>query len=261
MSGLFRTAFVIAAAMVAGGLAYAADGAMPYLAKSAEPSVTLVLPDYPAAGSPAKKKDEAVFKRTRALENSPRWKLAIGDASKTPQNVADDFSCALGTKLDASTTPHLIAMIARVEKDASDASGPAKDKYKRARPYIGNDAPICEARDKEKPYQSYPSGHSTMIWTVGLMLAHVAPERAEQILARTRVYAQSRVVCGVHWLSDIQAGRIAGAVTFQALEADPAFRADMETAKAELAAARANPVAPDKARCKVEAAAAKLRLE
>jgi acid phosphatase (class A) len=242
-------------------IAFAADDAKPYLAKSAEPNVTLVLSDYPAAGSPAMAKDEAVFKRTRALKDTPRWQLAITDASKKPEDIAGDFSCAMGAKLDAQTTPHLIAMIARMEKDVGAVSGPAKNKYKRTRPYIGNDAPICEARDKEKPNESYPSGHTTTIWSIGLMLAHAAPERAQQILARTRVYAESRVVCGVHWLSDIEAGRVAGAVTFQALDADAAFRDDMDAVKAELAAARANPVAPDKTRCKVEAAAAKLSME
>jgi acid phosphatase (class A) len=69
------------------------------------------------------------------------------------------------------------------------------------------------------------------------------------------------VVCGVHWLSDIEAGRVAGAVTYQALDADTAFRADMDAVKAELAAARANPVAPDHARCRVEEAAEKRFLE
>jgi acid phosphatase (class A) len=261
MSGLSRTAFIITVAVLAGSLAHAADDAAPYLAKSAEPNVTLVLPDYPAAGSPDLAKDEAVFKRTRALENSPRWKLAISDVSKKPEDVADDFSCALGAKLDASTAPHLIAIIARIEKDVSGVTAPAKDKYKRARPYIGNDAPICEERTAEKPYASYPSGHATTIWAIGLMLAHAAPDRAGQILARTRVYAQSRVVCGVHWLSDIEAGRVAGAVTFQALDADAAFRADTDAVKAELAAARANPATPDMARCKVESATEKLSLE
>ena len=257
MSGLFRTLFAVTAALLTAGLTYAAEDVGPYLAKSAEPNVTLVLPDYPAAGSPELAKDEAVFKRTRALKDTPRWKLAISDVSKKPQDVADDFSCALGAKLDASTAPHTIAMIARLEMDASAASGPAKQKYTRARPYVGDDAPICEARDAEKPNESYPSGHTTMIWTVGLMLAHAAPERAAQILARTRAYAESRVVCGVHWLSDTEAGRIAGATTFQALEVDPGFQSDLEAVKTELAAARANPVAPDKARCEVEEAAEK----
>jgi acid phosphatase (class A) len=261
MSGISKAAAVLAATVLAGGLAYAADDAGAYLAKSAEPNVTMVLSGYPAAGSPEMAKDEAVFKRTRALKDTPRWALAISDASKKPEDVAGDFSCAVGAKLDASTAPHLIAMIARMEKDVAGVSGPAKDKYKRARPYIGNDAPICEERTAEKPNESYPSGHTTTIWSIGLMLAHAVPDRADEILARTRVYAESRVVCGVHWLSDIEAGRVAGAVTYQSLDADPSFRADMDAVKAELAAARANPVAPDKARCEVEAAAARHSVE
>jgi acid phosphatase (class A) len=250
------TAF-LAAALLLGGVAFAADA--PYLAPSAEPDATKYLSAFPTDGTPEMAADQAAFKKTRTLQNSARWSLAIADVSKKPSDVAGDFSCAVGTKLDAATAPHLIALIARMQKDASGVSGPAKGKYKRTRPFVGNDAPICEERTAENPNDSYPSGHTTMIWSVGLMLAHIAPDRAGPILARTRAYGESRVVCGVHWASDVEAGRLAGGITFQALEADSAFQADMEAARKELADARAKPMAPDKGRCIIENAAAAKR--
>lgn len=253
MAYLPKFALALSVALPMSGLAFAAEGG--YLAPSAEPDVYTTIGAYPQDASPELARDKKAYNQTRKLKDTPRWALAISDVSKKPSDIAKDFSCAVGTELNADNAPHLIALIAKMQKDASGVSGPAKDRYKRARPFLDNDAPICEERTAEKPNDSYPSGHTTMIWSVGLMLAHIAPDRADAILARTRAYGESRVVCGVHWLSDVEAGRVAGSVTYQALSLDPAFNADMDAAKTELAAARANPVAPDAKRCKVEAGA------
>ena len=72
-----------------------------------------------------------------------------------------------------------------------------------------------------------------------LILAELAPDRASQVLGRARSIGDSRVVCGVHYLSDIEAGRTTGAALVATLHGDAAFRADMERARAELAALRA----------------------
>jgi acid phosphatase (class A) len=253
MAYLPKFAAVLSVVMLTGGIAFAAESG--YLAPSSEPDVYATIGAYPQDGSPERARDKKTYDHTRRLKDTPRWALASSDVSKKPADIAKDFSCAVGTELNADNAPHLIALIAKMQKDASGVSGPAKDKYKRARPFLDNDAPICEERSAEKPNDSYPSGHTTMIWSVGLMLAHIAPDRAGTILARTRVYGESRVICGVHWLSDVEAGRVAGSVTYQALSLDPSFNADVDAAKTELATARANPVAPDAKRCKVEAAA------
>jgi acid phosphatase (class A) len=48
----------------------------------------------------------------------------------------------------------------------------------------------------------------------------------------------SRVVCGMHWMSDVEAGRIIGASTVSRLHADPVFVAQMDHARREIEAAR-----------------------
>jgi acid phosphatase (class A) len=55
---------------------------------------------------------------------------------------------------------------------------------------------------------------------------------------------QGRVVCGVHWQSDVIEGRFKGAATVARLHADPTFRADLEAAKAELAAVHTKGLKP-----------------
>ncbi|HXE96001.1 MAG TPA: acid phosphatase, partial [Dongiaceae bacterium] len=67
-------------------------------------------------------------------------------------------------------------------------------------------------------------------------------------------YGKSRVVCNVHWESDVAAGRVMGVSTVARLHADPIFRADLEAARMELGAVRARGLKP-KRDCAAEAAA------
>jgi acid phosphatase (class A) len=100
---------------------------------------------------------------------------------------------------------------------------------------------------------SYPSGHSALGWGWALVLAEAAPERADAILQRGRDFGQSRLVCNVHWQSDIDNGRLMAAATVARLHADAAFRADLDAARAEVAAARQSGARP-RGDCAAEAA-------
>ena len=132
----------------------------------------------------------------------------------------------------------------------------AKAHFARGRSHLGNDAALCVERSEALDRSfAYPSGHATEGWTFGLVLAALIPERATAILRRGRIYGESRIVCGVHWASDVEAGRSTGAALFAALVGNPAFRADLERARAELAGPAD---APDAAACAAEEAASPL---
>ena len=214
-----------------------------YLAPGAAPDTLRILPPPPAAGSKREAGDREVFAATRALAGQPRWILATQDANLAPG--PDMFSCAVGARLDAAGAPALNAIFRRVGLDTLAVIDPPKNHYGRARPYTepgATDAPVCVAKSEgltKNP--SYPSGHASISWTWGLILAELAPDRASEILGRARSIGESRVVCGVHYLSDIEGGRITGASLVAALHGDAAFRADMDKARAELAALRGGP--------------------
>ena len=71
------------------------------------------------------------------------------------------------------------------------------------------------------------------------MTNRLTPDRADAILKRGLAYGESRVVCGVHFPSDIDAGRVVGATIVTALKANPQFQADFVVARAEFERARA----------------------
>jgi acid phosphatase (class A) len=234
-----------------------AAGPQGYLDPDSLPDMIKVLPKPPAAGSAEDRQDLEAFKATRALEGSPRWAMAQQDNKGSPDDFFQDLACALGVKLDARSAPTLAALLGRSLTDARSFINPAKDHYARPRPFLRLKGDICIPRtDSLAKSGSYPSGHSTASWAWGLILADLAPDRATEILERARAYSESRVVCGVHYPSDIANGRLDGSALFAMLESSPAFRADMQKARAEVAAARAaGGPRPDAAICKVEAEA------
>jgi acid phosphatase (class A) len=69
---------------------------------------------------------------------------------------------------------------------------------------------------------------------MGIVLADLVPEKRSQIMARASEYGFNRVVGGVHYRSDIEAGRIAGSVIAQALFMSEDFRTQLAAARAEL---------------------------
>ena len=227
-----------------------------YLAREALPNSLALLPPPPAAGSAAQAYDEEVSRKALALRGTPRWGLANEDANIMFPPAAGTFSCALNIPITEQDTPHLYVLLRRALSDAALSTYPAKNHYHRTRPFMMNKEPICPT-DEGKPYiknDSYPSGHSAMGWAWALILSEISPEQTDAILARGRTFGESRMICNVHWQTDVIEGRFMGAATVARLHADPTFRADLEAAKAELAAVRAKGLKPLRD-CAAEAAA------
>ncbi|MEZ5727293.1 MAG: phosphatase PAP2 family protein [Burkholderiaceae bacterium] len=217
-----------------------------YLPRKSLPDSLALLPPPPAPGSPAQAADEAGFDASQALRGSPRWQLAAADADLHFPHAAGTFACALGVTISEGATPHLNMLLRRTLADAGLATYGAKNHYKRVRPFVAHKVGSCAPAGEKRLLKdgSYPSGHAALGWAWALVLAELAPDRADAILKRGHAFGQSRVVCGVHWQSDVDAGRVVGAAAVARLHADRLFRAQMHRARREVAAARASGVLP-----------------
>jgi acid phosphatase (class A) len=247
-------AIAAAAAMIGAAEAPAPAPALPqsYLG-DALPDSYKILPPAPVAGTTRYEADRSIYLGTRSLKDTPRWALAQNDVNQAA--ILKDLSCAVGVELTAKNAPKTTEMIFRVGRDVSKATDRPKDIYKRQRPYLIDEGPTCiEKSEALSRSPDYPSGHNAWGWTVGLILAELAPDRATEILARARAFGEGRLVCGVHSLSAVEAGRLNGSIVVAGLHGSAEFRKDMDAARSEVAAARKAGPAPDPAACATEAA-------
>jgi acid phosphatase (class A) len=170
-----------------------------------------------------------------------RRRAVVGrDADLLFPPATEFLSCTLGMAISVQATPHLNRLLRRVRMDSSRANDKPKDHYQRKRPFVVTGEPSCTPQEevRMKP-DAYPSGHASIGWAWAPTLAEVAPERADGILARGLAFGQSRVVCGVHWASDVVAGRIVGAATVSRLHMNPVYLEQLALARKEVEAARA----------------------
>ena len=225
-----------------------------YLQPEALPNSLELVPPPPAKGFAKLALDEEVSRKALALRDTPRWELAAEDAELMFPEAAGAFSCALGIPITEMGTPHLYMLLRRTLADAALSTYTAKNHYQRKRPFMKNNEPTCTPDDEEllRKDGSYPSGHTAIGWAWALILTEIAPDRADAILARGRAFGESRNICNVHWHSDVAEGRFMGAAAVARLHADPAFRAELEAAKNELAAVRAKGLKPTRD-CQAEA--------
>jgi acid phosphatase (class A) len=223
-------------------------GGQPYISGAAVPDMTRVLPAAPVTGDARDMRDRAIFRATRSLQGSPRWTLAQNDADYRTPALMKDFSCALGVAPDGSSAPRLAALMTEVSNESNTIINRVKDVYKRQRPFHVDEGPTCAPAEG----LDYPSGHSTLGFSMGLILTELEPDRATELLARGRAYGESRVVCGVHNASAVEAGRVEAAALVAALHGSPAFRHDLDSVRSELDSLRHGPSAKPQS-CDLEA--------
>jgi acid phosphatase (class A) len=230
-----RTAPIICAITMIG----AAPAAAPerYLAG---PGIDLLrfLPPPPAPGSSLEDRDRAMFRAGRPAVDSARWQMATGDVDEGTAAMLSDYSEAIGMPLTMQRYPALTRLLIAMRPDVAAAVNAVKPVYARKRPFLRDDGPVCEDKVQLSHSFDYPSGHTSWGTTVALVLAELRPDRAAAILQRGYEYGNSRVICGAHSVSAVEAGRQAAAAIVAVLHGSARFRADVEAARRELAPAR-----------------------
>jgi len=181
---------------------------------------------FPAHGTEAARMDAAIVlwaqrTRTAAAVAKAKSEVVLGPSA---------FAEALGHPLDARTRPGTCALFDEVARELKGTTDPLKKQFARPRPYDA-DPQVQPAIDRE-PSFSYPSGHATRGLAFALILAELAPGRREAILEAGRQVGVNRVVGGVHYPSDIEAGQRLGAQWARAWLASPGNRARLEGLRA-----------------------------
>jgi acid phosphatase (class A) len=207
------------------------SGERPYVT-AADLDLTAFLPPPVKAGTEGDRAQQNAVLDAQRVATDDRIALARADAEET---VYDMYARTFGPAFNAENLPKMTHLFARVGESEDAAVDPAKPFFDRTRPFLAS-ADI-KALVKPSKSGSYPSGHATRVTAVAVILTHMLPERRDVIWARAKEYAESRIVGGMHYPEDIDAGYRAGSALATAIMASPEFKADYPMARLELRAA------------------------
>lgn len=164
-----------------------------------------------------------------------RSEAQVAQARADQEMTLDRFLPAIGD-IDPKRLPKTRAFFQRLGNDLHEIVGATKSVWQRPRPFqIEAAIDPCLPRPKGS---SYPSRHNAYAMLAAEVLARMAPDRRDALFARARQYGEQRMIGGVHYPSDVEAGRMAGLIIAARLFATPAFAADLAEAAAEMQAAR-----------------------
>jgi len=196
----------------------------------------LFIPPAPAANSAIERAERDIVRGPWSAE---RRAQALADNAIDPFAA---FDSVLGANFTAANFPATLAVLTRAGRAAGYAGDPVKFRDQRPRPFVTDSSitPCIEDTPALRASFSYPSGHASLGFAWALVLAELAPSHVDAIIERGRDFTWSRVVCGVHYPSDVEAGRTVAAAAVARLHADPDFQRELAAARAEMAAAYPN---------------------
>ena len=208
--------------------AYDAAGAVPRAAKAYYLSSDQVATDNfqspPAAGSAEAQADLATV-----LQWQKNRTPAQCAAAKAQSGLSYDAFFGAVSPFPSPLPSAAAAFFKRVISDSGAADGYLKDLYQRPRPFQQNSS-VNPCLGKVGGY-SYPSGHATASHLLGRILADLAPQQASTFMAYADQAALNRVIGGVHFPSDIEAGKRLADSVYAKMQQNPAFAADMNAMK------------------------------
>ena len=165
------------------------------------------------------------LQRKRTPEQAAR---SVADLEQSVFRFAD----VMGPRFVESELPRVADFFKRLYRTESAFNKQGKGLWKRERP------PVADARLKPVATYasggSYPSGHAAFAFLAAIALADMVPERRDQIFARAREFGDNRVLGGVHYPSDVEAGRQMAVMIAALVQQNPAYLADFAAARIEL---------------------------
>lgn len=210
------------------------QGATSFYSRDEVPHLENILPPPPGLEDPRFFDDWAKYNWGKSIRETERGIQAVEDANINARYFMERFSKAMTCEVTPENSPVLFTLLSRAHMTEHMAGASAKAHFARVRPYQQFKEPTSVPRS-ERPtdFTSYPSGHTHASWLVGMILTAIDPDNTEPIMKIAYEMGQSRVIVGFHYQSDIEAGRVAGSVTFARLCAKQEFLDMLQEAKDE----------------------------
>jgi acid phosphatase (class A) len=211
--------------------AFSEDKAKPFT-DSTEVNLATILPPPPANDSMRTKQEIGELLSVQVTRTPEMEARAKADAEETIWRFADVVDNA---KFNQENLPKFSAFFDRIIATEPAVTDAAKNTWKRPRPHILYPDLVKPVVPLSKS-GSYPSGHTTIGTLMAIVLADMLPEKRDAIMARGWEFGWNRVVGGIHYPTDIEAGRLSAVAIAQAIRGHDDYKAEYAAAKDELRA-------------------------
>jgi acid phosphatase (class A) len=186
-------------------------------------TICSTFPDAPTLGSAVDNSDLAITLFVQNSRNKQQSEEAFLDKKYSIKLVTDVIDVNFESKF-----PNTFELLKHADHDESLINQNLKMKAHRLRPFVQHPELVMPLF--EVPDFSYPSGHSSGSELQARLLGLAFPARQEELLKRARQIADSRVIAGVHYTSDTEAGLHLGDLVFEALSSQEKFKNDFQRA-------------------------------
>jgi acid phosphatase (class A) len=192
-----------------------------------KPDIRLLLPEPP--------EDNSAITRGEMFEvlrfQKSRTPAQAQQASNQVHLDTEIFAPTIGAHFTRANLPLTFALLDAVRGEFIPIIDNAKNIWKRVRPsLLDKRVQPCVPVPSDA---SYPSGHAAFGELWSLILANMIPEKAAAIRRAGWQIGQNRVIAGVHYPSDVTAGRKLGAALWERYRKQPAFIQALQKAEAE----------------------------
>ena len=158
------------------------------------------------------------------------------------------FKDVLGQNFIASSLPLTAVLSTHIHNDESIVTRPIKAQFSRPRPFQAERNtlhPVCVLSQKPDSYRQRTTHFSGYLSRADAG-ADGSPKSESRLSQRADAYAHNRMVCGVHYASDVEASRTIAYAVFGYMLSSPRFQKELAAAKAETRSHLSLPVtAPD----------------
>jgi acid phosphatase (class A) len=185
----------------------------------------------PETGSAEYKKEIAYILAIQAKMTASEKAKVMGEDKIIPEMIVTPV---LGATYSAETHPRLFGLLRRAASDAWRIGDSTQEFWGRQRPWLVDKRVQLLVKPITRP--SYPSGHSNTNHVWAHVLSELFPQKQEALFARAYAIGSHRMHGGVHFPSDVKAGKRLAAMIYEVMKANPEFQAELDAARAELKA-------------------------
>lgn len=175
---------------------------------------------------------------TKEIDGILARQAALTDADKATVMEEDHIRPAmivtpvLGEKYTQEAYPALFTLLRHSASDAWRLADSTQDYWHRDRPWVADGRVELLVSSITRP--SYPSGHTVTNHIWAHVLSELFPSKRAALFRRAYAIGLHRVDAGVHFPSDVAAGKKFAAIVYEKMRVSPEFQRELAAARAEL---------------------------